>query len=57
MLKITNKRESYQSRAKNATSVKHSHKKSEDIRKSREDYKVDCNGYFVWNSEDKLKKI
>lgn len=55
MLKITNKRESYQSRAKNVTSVNHFNKKSEDIRKFREDYKVDCNGYFVWGSGDKLK--
>jgi|AntDeeMinimDraft_6_1070357.scaffolds.fasta_scaffold88104_1 hypothetical protein len=57
MLKITNKRESYQSRAKNATSVNNSHKKSEDVRKYREDYKVDSNGYFVWDSGDRLKKV
>ncbi|ACV25624.1 hypothetical protein Kkor_0203 [Kangiella koreensis DSM 16069] len=54
MVNITNNRESYKSRSKNIGNVKSSHKKSEKIYQYREEFKVDCNGYFVWGSDEKL---
>jgi len=57
MPKIINERKNYQSRSKNASNFFSNEKKSVSVRKSREDFKVDRNGYFIWKSEDTAKKI
>lgn len=57
MSKIINERKNYQSRSKNASNLFSKEKESVSVRKSREDFKVDRNGYFIWKSEDTAKKI
>lgn len=57
MSKIINERKNYQSRSKNIANSFGTQKTNVDIRKSREDFKIDCNGYFIWKFEEKSKKI
>ena len=57
MNKVTNRRESYQSRSKKVSNFSNIHVTKRDEKKSREHYKVDCHGYFVWGSENEPKKI
>ncbi|MCK2046012.1 hypothetical protein [Chromohalobacter moromii] len=57
MSKITNERKNYQSRSKNIANSFGKQKTNVDIRKSREDFKVDCSGYFIWKSEEAQKNI
>ena len=48
MSKISNKPKNYRSRSKNV--IKRSGERKEDVNtdKSRKDFVVDSNGYFVW---------
>lgn len=57
MVKITNRKERYQSRSKNAYSRISEHKENLEVRRSREDFVVDRNGYFVWGFCKKSKNI
>ncbi len=57
MLKIINEKKKYQSRSKNTAKLFSTQKINADVRKSREDFQVDCNGYFIWKSEDSAKKL
>lgn len=53
---ITNKKEYYQSRSKITSQFSNNHAAKKDEKITRENYKVDCNGYFIWNSGGDLKK-
>jgi len=50
MNKVTNKKEGYQSRSKRVSNFSNIHVAKRDEKISREHYKVDCHGYFVWGS-------
>lgn len=57
MKKVANRREHYQSRSKKVSNSSSIHLKKNGENGSRTHYKVDCNGYFVWDSEIGPKKI
>lgn len=57
MFKITNKRENYKTRSKSVSEISSNQKKNECFLISREDFKVDRNGYFIWKSQDTAKNI
>jgi len=57
MNKVSNRRERYQSRSKKVSSYGNIHLAKRDEKESREYYKVDRHGYFVWGTEDGPQKI
>ncbi len=57
MKKVANRRDHYQSRSKKVSNSSSIHFKRNGENGSRAHYKVDCNGYFVWDSEIGPKKI
>jgi len=57
MSKIANKQENYRSRSKNVIRRSGERKEDAGTDKSRKDFVVDANGYFVWNSSLEAKKI
>ncbi|WP_417657812.1 hypothetical protein [Pseudidiomarina aestuarii] len=57
MNKVTNKKECYQSRSKRVSEFSNIHPATRDEKISREQYKVDCSGYFIWGSRGDPQKI
>lgn len=57
MLKIKNEKKSYQSRSKNVFNKVSEDNLKVNIQKSRKEFRVDHNGYFLWGSDSKSKKI
>ena len=57
MLNITNRKNNYQSRSKKYSNPMYITEIKIEEKKSRKSYKVDRNGYFVWDSLCEAKKI
>lgn len=57
MKKVANRRDHYQSRSYKVSNTSIIHLKKNGKYGTRAHYKVDCNGYFVWDSEIGPKKI
>lgn len=57
MSKIANNKENYKSRSNKVSITVIPKIGDENTPNSREDYKIDCNGYFVWNSNGSSEKV
>lgn len=51
MNQIANRKERYQSRSKKNSNSRFVSLAKEGEKRTREKFKVDCNGYFLWDAE------